>query len=831
MIHLPSRSSVNTFTLVVTALVLVAPGFAGAQVLEEIVVTAQKREQNVQEVGIAITAYSGKQLTQMGMNESTDVAYMTPGVFVSGSSNGQTREFSIRGVTQNDFADFAENPNAIYVDEGYIGFRQAGVFATFDINRVEVLKGPQGTLFGRNATGGLVHYITNKPTEEREGYVDVTYGRENTVNVEGAISGALTDRINGRISGMYKRHDDILDNIFPFEQSTNPAEAFGGPTWFGSNTGAADLWNDDQWAVRGQLQFEINEDAEILISGYAAEQNVSSSPGQVRATTAVRIDSNGDGSFNETVNSIFAKDDPRGCEVINGTTGGCLPVVLTDGEFFGPGNPTFGPEDFTRPVVGGDFWGHIDPDGDDFDVSTDHVSNDYNRYRSQGVTAKLTWDFGNISLSSVSHYMHFDMRESIDTDGGPTAQGIVMRDTKAQNFAQELRLNGEFESARWVAGLYYLWIDVADRNGFANSAGGPLTTTLIPFVTGTPVGAIPPLEANNMVDLETNSFSVFGQLDVDLTDTLTFIAGLRTIFEFKDFSYTSDSYVNLDDLLVEFHTFGAPGFAPFAGSQDQTMWTGKLQMDWKPTDDLLIYAGVNRGVKAGSFNGPVNVGQPRLLDSQFPYDPEVLTAYEVGFKSTLFGGSTRFNGSFYYYDYDDYQAFLFVNNSGAIFNNDAKTKGIEFDVLTQPIDNFTFMFNASFIDAEITNLALAPGVFRDVEPAFTPSVQMAGMARYEWPNSLMGGTVAVQAEANSASHRYQNIRNFQAQKMDPFVMGDVRLFWTSADEHWEFTGFVENVADARVLFTGFDLSTLCGCTTDGYMKPRWWGIRLRYNYF
>ncbi len=187
------------------------------------------------------------------MTESTDVAYMTPGVFVSGSSSGLTREFSIRRVTQNDFADFAENPNAIYVDEGYIGFRQAGAFAAFDIERVEILKGPQGTLFGRNATGGLVHYITRKPTAETEGFLDVTYGRENTVNVEGAISGALTERINGRVSGMYKRHDPILNNIFPFEEVANPAEPFGGPPWFGSNGGAEDQWDDDQWAVRGQL--------------------------------------------------------------------------------------------------------------------------------------------------------------------------------------------------------------------------------------------------------------------------------------------------------------------------------------------------------------------------------------------------------------------------------------------------------------------------------------------------------------------------------------------------------------------------------------------------
>ncbi len=214
-------------------------------------------------------------------------------------------------------------------------------------------------------------------------------------------------------------------------------------------------------------------------------------------------------SSGRVVNAIFAKDDPQGCESISLETSGCLLRVLVDGEFFGPPNPVFAPENFTRPVVGADHWGHIDPDGDDFDISTDHAPGDFTRYRSQGVTAKLTWNFDAFQFTSVSHYMHFDMRETLDVDGGPVAQSIVMRDVDAQNFAQELRLNGELERARWVAGIYYLWMDTDDHNGFAASEGGPLTTTLYPFVLSGPLGVpatdllpggavgLPPLEANS----------------------------------------------------------------------------------------------------------------------------------------------------------------------------------------------------------------------------------------------------------------------------------------------------------------------------------------------
>lgn len=830
----------RVISIFIGAIIVAATYSAGAQVLEEVIVTAQKREQNVQDIGIAISAFSGELMKKMRVTESTDVAYMSAGVFVSGSSAGQTREFTIRGVTQNDFADHAENPNATYVDEGYIGFRQGGVFAAFDLERVEILKGPQGTLFGRNATGGAVAYHTNKPTDETEGFLDVTYGRENTLNLEGAIGGSLSDRVRGRLSGMYKRHDPILNNRYPLDAPDNPAGPGSAP-WFGSATSDADdVWNDNQWAIRGQLEFDVTDNLQVLVSGFVSRAKISTSPNQQIGTTAI-VDAN-----DNTINAIFAADDPLGCEELL-VTGGCAPSVnLTTGEFF-PGPPLYGATNNTRPVVGGDFWGHVDPDGrEGFDISSDMTSDDFNRNESEGFTAKMTWDINeDMTLTSISHYMHFKMRESIDVEGGPTAQGAISRDTTAGNFAQELRLNGKSGRVNYVAGLYYLWMETKNRNSFDFSEGGPLTTALAPFLLSyfNPFGVAPfqpggasypgAVASNNIVDLETNSYSIFGQADIELNDKFSLILGARVVLEDKNYDYRNEFYANLDDFRVEFDTRVpfVTEYAPFADQTSETLWTGKATLNFRPNDDLLLYFGVNRGVKAGSFNGPINAGAARLDDSEFGYDSEVLLSYEGGFKATLFGGSTRLNASAYYYDYSDYQAFLFVGAAGAIFNNDATFKGVELELITSPVDNFTFMFNASYIDATVEDLAIAPGYLRDVDPTFTPKVQLSGLARYEWPNSLAGGTVALQAEFDYASSRFQNIRNFDAQKMPSYVIGDVRVNWTSLDEHWELSAFVENVADERAIFTGFDLSGLCGCTTEGFYKPRWWGMQARYNFF
>ncbi len=175
-------------------------------VLEEIIVTAQKREQNIQDVGIAITAFTGDQMRALGIEQSFDIAKFAPGVHISGNLAGQNTQFTIRGVTQNDFNDIIEAPTAVYLDEGYIPIAQAQTFALLDIERVEILKGPQGTLFGRNATGGAVQYVSRKPSfDESSGFADITFGQfdsdadANSMKIEAAFGGPISDRTAARV--------------------------------------------------------------------------------------------------------------------------------------------------------------------------------------------------------------------------------------------------------------------------------------------------------------------------------------------------------------------------------------------------------------------------------------------------------------------------------------------------------------------------------------------------------------------------------------------------------------------------------------------------------
>jgi iron complex outermembrane receptor protein len=200
-----SKSSANPASVaaraMAVALVAVAPGVAEAQGIEEVVVTAQRREQSVQDVGIAVSAFSADQMQQLGLRNSTDLQAHTPGLIV-GNVTGSSGIilFNIRGVNQNDFNDQNESPIAVYQDDAYVASMTAAGFTMFDLDRVEVLKGPQGTLFGRNTTGGLLHFISAAPTETFSGHADLTLASYDQVQFEAAVSGPLLDNLLARTS-------------------------------------------------------------------------------------------------------------------------------------------------------------------------------------------------------------------------------------------------------------------------------------------------------------------------------------------------------------------------------------------------------------------------------------------------------------------------------------------------------------------------------------------------------------------------------------------------------------------------------------------------------
>jgi iron complex outermembrane receptor protein len=760
------------------AAVLAGSPLSLAAVIDEIVVTAQKREQSIQDVGIAMQAFTGEQLDELGLQTSLDVARLTPGVFLSGNTAGQNAQFTIRGVVQSDFADIAESPIAVYVDEGYISLQNGQLFGLFDLERVEVLKGPQGTLFGRNATGGLVQYVTRKPTEQFDSYVDLTYGDYDQTRVEAAVSGPLANGWGGRVALLYSKHDEIMNNVI--DESLTDALRPG-----------EDLWNDDTKALRGHLTFSQSEDFAVRLTGAWAKQELSEAPYQ--NVPVIRIfDDQG-----RTVDTVFAAPDETR-------------------EGIGPGGANYDANGdgtiITRPVPGADWFGYIDPDGEDFDIGKDQAysggnpfDSDGNNFETFGGQLRFDVGFGALEFVSLTDFKDFEKRIFVDVDAGSGNGLLVDFSADQQMISQEFRLSSPTEQRlRWVAGVYYLDIDAEiPRQDFIGFPDGPFGALRI---------------SNYDIDLETRSYSLFGQVEYDLTDTLTLIAGLRPTREEKDYVYNQGLW-NFEGTVetVQLRTF--------ADDRSDTLWSGKVQLEWSPTDDLLVYGGINQGVKAGSYNSPL-FGD-NTPDEEIPYKEEELTSYEMGFKSTFADGRLTLNSSLYYYDYKDFQAFKFTGLSGPVFNADATTKGVEVLVSAQPIDGLELVLSGNYLDAEVEDVQLF-GFVRDVQPPFTPDVTLSGLVRYEFP--VGPGSVALQADANYSDEFYYQITNYQVTQFDSYTLTNLRATYFGPDKRWQIGAFLENVSDERNNTVGFDLATICGCAEEAYGKPRWWGVNARINF-
>jgi len=283
-----------------------------------------------------------------------------------------------------------------------------------------------------------------------------------------------------------------------------------------------------------------------------------------------------------------------------------------------------------------------------------------------------------VTFNSVSDYKDFNKLLFIDVDSGPGNQLANYAGVDAHTFSQELRLSGDGDRLDWVTGLYFLRINTHSINGLKAPLG-----SLVP-------GA--PIDIASTAQLKTTSYSIFGQVSYDLTDQWRLVAGARAIREKKDYNFVQQLFFSPDAFVVQppsgflfnigpIYPGGVP--SPYTDKDGKTLYAGKLQLEFRPNTDTLLYAGVNRGVKAGSYNAQLNGGLP-TPPSAIKYGDETLWSYEGGFKLTLPNTSLRINGSLYYYDYKNYQSFLFTGVAGLVVNADARTIGGELNIQANP---------------------------------------------------------------------------------------------------------------------------------------------------
>ncbi|MFT7525494.1 MAG: iron complex outermembrane receptor protein [Arenicella sp.] len=749
---------------VALGVMLATSGPAQSALLEEIVVTAQKREQGLQHVGVSITAFTGQQMEALGWESSLDVAAQTPGLTTTSNTGdpGNIALFSIRGVSQLDFAEGQEAPIAIYRDEAYISSPGASGAPIYDINRIEVLRGPQGTLYGRNATGGLVHFISNKPTNENESSVGVTIGEYGQLGLEGVVSGPLSDSVRGRLAIYHNQDDGYIENRI-----------------------GEDKRADDTTSVRAMLDIDFGETSNLLLIGQHTD--IDATGGVFNSVASTGAGSNvadrrycttaaSDADCRYSTYGIFGFDDA----IDDGQ-------VAFGGAFEGDPSRLAGIDDGDGDINAGAF---------DFDSGVERTSS--------SITAIFNTELSNgLSLASVTDYTtsNKDYREDDDStnstyyNDGVTQHATYEAGADIAQFSEELRISGETDSLKWIAGAYYLDIDNSFYGAFKFAAFG--------------TGFVPRYEATN----STKTISAFGQLDYLLSDTLIITAGARWTKDDKEIDY----------LFVEDATPGS-GFLN-DGQRHQIArtdkeWSGKLQLDWQKTDDSLFYAGISRGVKGGGFNTDSYGGQAPTL-AAIGFDPEILTAYEVGTKNEF--GNLRVNASAYRYDYENFQAFFFEGTTSLLLNSEAEFTGAELETVYSTDGGWDFLFGVSVMDTEVNNAAR--GVV-DQNAALAPDLSVNGLLRKVW--TLTGGnTLSGQISANYSGERSFNTIQSEITTGNAYTMVNAGVQYADADGKWEVGLNVSNLSDEQALTYTYDI---VGYTIQVFAPPRRVSASFKYNF-
>ncbi len=633
----------------------------------DIVVTANKREQNLNDVGLSITAISGETLAERRITSVQDIANAVPGLKFAESGAG-TPIYTLRGIGFNEESLGVYPSVSVYTDEVPLPFPVLALRAALDLERVEALKGPQGTLFGQNATGGAINYIAAKPTDELQYGAAVSYGRFNAIDGNAFISGPMGDNAGFRLAISAADSDGWQQSL------TRPGDRNGAQKYISGRLTLA-LEPSDSLRLRATVtawQDKSEPQAAQLIAVRA--QNPAVVQAGVLAAPFAQLNAR---SADWTTTSPY-----RVC---------VAPLDCVLFGFFGiPGDLTTVPR--TTP--------NLEPRS--------------NRKFIQGAL-RADLDIGDFAtLTSITSYLDFDQHLYSDKDG--TAQAVAnIGDGLAniRSFNQELRIANQGSGPfRWVLGANYEDSRTFEDQSltFANGSSSNFATAFI-NTTGSEV-------LQNI-----RNYAFFANGEYDVAEKLTLKLGGRytksrnraelcskgngdglVSFLFNIIGSGSGNPftpIGVDDCYV-LNAQGVPGDRILDTlSEDNFSWRAGL--DFKPSEDVLVYANVSRGYKAGSF--------PTLASADFrayfPVVQESVLSYEAGFKASLADRKVQFNGAAFYYDYTNKQIRGKVVDPifdvlDALLNvPKSRVLGAEAELTLRPADGLSFAGSVTYLDSKV----------------------------------------------------------------------------------------------------------------------------------
>ena len=712
-------------------------------VLPQVLVTAQKRVEDSNSVPMSISVATADQLVASGVTQPKDLIKISPSFNYSDSILG-TPIYTLRGVGFADITLGGRPTVSVYVDEAPIPFAIQTRGAQLDLERVEILKGPQGTLFGQNSTGGAINYIAAKPTEEFQAGANLSYGSFNAVDIGGFISGPLSDTVSARLAVERSTMDDWQDSF-----TTN------------ATNGSVDFTN-----FRFSLAWEPTANFSSLLTVGGFQDNSDTTAGQLI----------------EVRPNIPAAAPFLPTGLLN------YPVAPENAEA----------ADFTP--------------GEDYERNNEYLY----------ANLRMDYDFTNgVTLTSLTSFGDYEEDRLVDTDATTFRNLSVATVGSIESFSQELRLSSTIgERGSWIVGVNYAE-DEALETGRLDLTESTPAFTFVGFDPNLPLYA----GADDINNQESTTSAIFANVDYDLTDTVSIYGGVRyTDVQIDHEGCTADlgDGVAAQNFTVLWNFFrGAfmlspidpiqpggcvtvdetftPVFVQDELNEDNVSWRAGL--DWSPNPNVLLYANVSQGFKAGSFPTISASARSQLL----PATQEEVLAYEVGFKSTLLDNTLQLNGAIFQYDYTDKQVLgqvedpVFSTLLRLINIPESDVLGAELDALWVPVEGLTLKGGVSYIDSEIGDFT-GFGPFGDPtdfsgEPfPQTPEWHFVGDANYEWDVSpslkgFAGGGITYQSSTNNSLGQEPIL------EINERTLVDLRAGIAASDDKWRLSVWGENVTD------------------------------------
>lgn len=823
----------------------------------EIVVTAEFREANLQDTPIAITAVNAAMLDARGQTDIAQVAAQAPNVTLKPQpQNGGAGLIAfIRGVGQTDF-NFALDPGVgIYIDDVYIPTLSSSLLDLMDLERLEILRGPQGTLAGKNSIGGAIKLFSAKPNGEGGGSLQATYGSYNRIDLRGMADFKITDNLFARVSGVGKSRDgyvDVVDYGVTHPSSNVPASnARGANGVVGTQGGQSYI------AGRLALRWLPTDTIEVNLSGDYTSDRSEPVPTVLLAAGRPGPTSTNPNDFDPTVpnpatnanggawlpgkngqpvpvDCNFVPYGAYSCDTLNASAIGVDPRFITYANFLDGMTPTsqapFKPyaalqnQDFTGWGVHGNI---------KFDISDD---------------LQLVW---------IGSWREYESRWGQDQDATPVPVAQLDNEMHHRAWSQEVRLNGGFGDGLldYTLGGFYF-----DQNG-SYTARVDLNYAGIDFIHGPDT-------------TPSTSKALFLNATLNPTDSWSISGGLRHSWDKKVYTYyrsNPDGTVPFEDwtpadlpVLPICEAFqglpvSVPGVPTSIGNTPNCLlsglygisdefegkrWDWRIVTNYRFSEEFLAYASVSTGYKGGGVNPRPFFG-PSAGDCNAPgyvapapcnqlkaFNPETLTTYEIGFKSDLFDRRLRLNGAAFFNKYNDIILTLSAcpsvpclqpNNVGK-----ADVKGFELEMSAFPVDGLSIDGSLSYIDFKYTEVGASGLTGTEVTP-YTPEWTYSFGVQYD--HELSGGDkIGVRFDGSYQSDTFTEATNSEASRVEGVFLGNARLSYTTADDDWRVSLEVQNLFDKYYFLSKSDVTASLGLISGVPALPRTWALTVKRNF-